>query len=736
VGFLTEIRWLSLFGEFLIKSTLALCLALAVVALFRKRPASVRHFVLSLFLVGLFFLPIFQSFPVGWETRLLPPRTAGSANLPQLLSKGSLENGRLPSAAAINPDRPGNAASGQPVGLAPAAKSRSVSEAGTRWGTLALGIWSAGLFFLIARLALGLFGAHRLTRESEDIGGSIWRVLLHRALAAIGLKRNVRLKCHKKIAVPLTWGLFRPVVLIPADHERWTEDQRSSALFHELSHIKRGDFLIMMLVRLSLAVFWLNPLGWFVFRQLKKEQEQACDDLVLRTGLKPSVYAANLLRFRGSEGVRWNPSAAFLGLFHKSSFNERLSAILKQRLTFQEVKMKTRVILSFMVILAVAFIGMARPASAPAKKEAVPASHAISIGESEICPPAESALSGEDRIPQEKAEAQEKQGEKKKEEKSIIVVKPKEEKTAPLEITIIKGDETKTLTFGKPITIQKSADGTIIILSPEGNELEVLKGGPVRLEIKSGGLELIKEGKAIKITEGRISRYRLVTKKEKAGAALSIVLAPAVKIHKPGTEKKKNIQIVVEPRQGAKPTIGLVAENELSEIREKARRIRETLRKVKEEKLDIAELEKELGELEAELKKSESTSRLEIKVAEKPSAFTVIRKKSDQEAGTEVSVEKEPGERKFTVISKKEGGFTIVYGTKAAEKSREAYERTVERVKKELPEGYSLEPEFNEKAGIITLKIQAAGAKVASEDLVRKIVDILKEELKKEETKK
>ena len=70
----------------------------------------------------------------------------------------------------------------------------------------------------------------------------------------------------------------------------------------------------MLLVRTSLALFWWNPLCWIAYRELLKAQEIACDELVLRAGIRPSAYAASLLAFRRSAGFRWNPSTALLGI--------------------------------------------------------------------------------------------------------------------------------------------------------------------------------------------------------------------------------------------------------------------------------------------------------------------------------------------------------------------------------------------------------------------------------------
>jgi len=63
------ISWLALGEEYLIKSTAALSLALLLAGLFRKKSAALRHFVLSTFLIGLFFPAGLSFFPTGWESR-------------------------------------------------------------------------------------------------------------------------------------------------------------------------------------------------------------------------------------------------------------------------------------------------------------------------------------------------------------------------------------------------------------------------------------------------------------------------------------------------------------------------------------------------------------------------------------------------------------------------------------------------------------------------------------------
>ena len=673
-----EIDWLALFGEYMIKSTFVLSLALLAITLFRKRSASLRHFVLSFFFIGLLLFPVFSFFRVGWETSLLPSRAAEHGHYPAPATQELLREGTLAIELVSEKTGMGRALSSHVDGP-PLSREPSPRAKGNRlWKKSLSIIWLAGAIILLLRLALGLFGAFRMTRKAQVLGDTFWKALLERFLSAIRLKRKIRLKSHSEIAIPLTWGLLRPVILIPAGHEKWTQDQRSSALLHELSHVKRADFLVMVFVRLSLALFWLNPLSWLAFRMLKREQEKACDELVLKAGIKPSTYAANLLSFRRAGGFPWTPSVALLGILGRSQLNERLVAILKQKMTVKEVKMKTKIMLALSVILAVALIGMARPSASSA--ENVAGSAAIAAAPANA---ANSSIGGESN--QATEPTQEKKAEKQDEAEKI-----KEGKKVPIEITIKQGDKIKKIVIEKPVTIKAGPDGTVVITTSEGKELKVVKEEPGRVQIEEGDLEDV-----------------------------YIQAEPHVHVVTPGSEDEKRVHVVVKSVEHDKPHFTWVGKHWEFEMQDQLKEIREELKQVKEGKLDIQELEKSLQKLETDLKKLE----------EMPSSFTIVREKDSGNTVRKVVVEREPKNSIFTVTVEKEGGISIVCTISRAEKSREVYEKAVERVRKELPEGYTLEPEFIEKSGTMVFKIKGPEGKEAPEELVRKLVDILKQEL-------
>lgn len=690
MGWFAAAGTLGLIAEYFLKTTAVLTLALLAAAASRRRPAAFRHFVLSFALVGLLLLPLLSLAPVGWRTSLLPARPAGPGTgtlIPaQHVVTGAqalgLDVQSLPPGVVRLPELPLASIAGGPAG---AATSRLPAAGADPLNSLLAVLWGAGLIVLFLRLAVGLAGAVKLTAQGTALGDPAWRVLLERFKALVSLRRNIRLKSHPEVLVPLTWGWRKPVVLMPAGADAWTEEQRSSALFHELSHVKRADFLVMLLVRTSLAAFWFNPLCWVVYRELRKEQEIACDELVLRAGIRPSTYAASLLAFRRSAGFRWNPSAALLGMLGRSSFHERLAAILKQKLTFKEVKMKTKIMLASAIVLAVALVGTARPAAGTEKnvvETAIVETAAPAPASLAVAPPAsaaqekqaEKAVVQEKETEKAKAAEKAKEAEKAEKEKAIekkIVITTKDGTKTPIEITITEGDTVKTLVLDKPLTITSGKDGHVLILTSEGKEIQVLEGEPLRLEIRGGKIELMKEGKALKVGEGGV--YSIAKEGGKAFAFSS------------ATGK---------------------------DMLEKVHVLQEQVAAIKAKKMDITALEESLKKLEAELKaKEEKLREFKYKFDMAPAEVTVVKKIGEDEAKGDVAIQ-------IVLVNKGMGPGD--------------YERAVVNLKKELPEGYKLlEQKFDTENGTMTFKIAPPEGKKVDEKLVRKLVDSLRAEIDK-----
>ena len=129
--------------------------------------------------------------------------------------------------------------------------------------------------------------------------------------------------------MPMTFGMWRPCVALPADAADWSAERRRIVLLHEFSHIAAvRDVPLQMVARLACAVYWFHPLAWWALRQMRVEREHACDDHVLRAGQMASDYAAELLEIAQAHSNRPVLLNAALSMARPSQLEGRLLAVL------------------------------------------------------------------------------------------------------------------------------------------------------------------------------------------------------------------------------------------------------------------------------------------------------------------------------------------------------------------------------------------------------------------------
>jgi TonB family protein len=108
--------------------------------------------------------------------------------------------------------------------------------------------------------------------------------------------RNVRLLTSSEIKVPMTFGSFKPVIVLP---ENTGGTDADIILVHELTHICRGDYLWMWVEQIIRAVFAFHPLVYQIGRNLEHYREICCDAEVLNgyRSPAPSDYAMALVKY-------------------------------------------------------------------------------------------------------------------------------------------------------------------------------------------------------------------------------------------------------------------------------------------------------------------------------------------------------------------------------------------------------------------------------------------------------
>lgn len=196
------------------------------------------------------------------------------------------------------------------------------------WGL----VWGAG-----ALLAAGFFVASYLRCRLEfrnsfpvdqPFAWQWWR--------AYPLKRRVQVRQMDRISAPLTYGVLRPVLLLPSATD-WSARERLSYVFlHEYIHIRRFDTVRKLILAATLCIHWFNPLVWVLYALCSRDLELFCDEQVVRM-LGREVRADYARALIDMEEIKSGLRPLCSG-FSKTAIEERIKAIMKlKKLTVSAV---------------------------------------------------------------------------------------------------------------------------------------------------------------------------------------------------------------------------------------------------------------------------------------------------------------------------------------------------------------------------------------------------------------
>jgi len=364
----------------LTKGTLLVLIAACLTRMLGRSPAAARHLVWALSVGGLLLLPAMTQLP--WRLELTSLAAARDAFAPAPPADPSPE--RLVRAAENDRAKQIALDAGStttPAPTAPTAPTASLDEASPPPSpqsqvpsplsllsdpkTMLILAWLAGTLWMFGRLLVGVANVRRIVRRSAPTDGDDWQWLVEDAREAIGAEPRARIVISTEAAMPFTYGLLRPVIVLPESAEEWTTERRRSVLLHELAHVRRRDLLTNAVVQLACAVYWFHPLVRLAARRVRIEAERACDALVVAAGTRPSDYAGDLLEI--ARTMRSSATAAVaLAMARRSDFEGRLLAILSPD-AGRNVLTATRAVL---VALSFAAPAVAIAAAVPASSAA------------------------------------------------------------------------------------------------------------------------------------------------------------------------------------------------------------------------------------------------------------------------------------------------------------------------------------------------------------------------------
>ena len=163
-----------------------------------------------------------------------------------------------------------------------------------------------------------------------------------------GIKREISLYQCSILTTPMLMGFWHPMILLP--ERKLDEMSLSYVLRHELSHYKRKDLWLKLLILLAQSVHWFHPLVWIMGRRASADIEKSCDDAVLKgSGMQArGEYGTVILSFLQGEKEKYLPLT--------TGFFEQKKQIIRRFETIMDIRKKRKGIL--LTAMAVVIAGM------------------------------------------------------------------------------------------------------------------------------------------------------------------------------------------------------------------------------------------------------------------------------------------------------------------------------------------------------------------------------------------
>ena len=310
------------------KATVLLAGAWLIVVALRQSSSALRHHVWTAAILASLALPFFAMLLPAWHSATLG--SAATFWSPAHANAGSPISHTIPS-SIVN------------VTASP--------QFFNRLAGVTLLAWTVGASFFLLRLLVGLARLAWVSAHAKPVFDDDWMHTVLELSKFHKIGRPVRLLLrNSSTAMPLTWGIFRPVIVLPSSALQWSEDCRCIVLSHELAHISRHDWFLQICAELTRAIYWFHPLVWLAAAQLRQESERASDDAVLRSGIAPSSYASQLLdlaRTLENSGRAWSTA---LAIARPSNLERRFAAMLNPSVNRSRLSFRTSLLIPLLAL--------------------------------------------------------------------------------------------------------------------------------------------------------------------------------------------------------------------------------------------------------------------------------------------------------------------------------------------------------------------------------------------------
>ena len=234
------------------------------------------------------------------------------------------------------------------VAVSPAIAPSSVQLTIAGWGAI---LWLVGAALLIGRILVGYGIVWCLRSQAQVQHDGPLCDALQQARQTLDGYPKVEVATSPSISSPMALGILRPIIIFPSDLvEKLSTDKLALVLMHELAHVHRWDNLTLLLQRLVSAVLFFHPAVWLCGRMLRREAEQACDDLVVCSTGRSEAYAHSLTHV-AERAAHLNPLISRIPTMNAFAAESDLALRIRRALGGSARRMGTRARILAVVLL-------------------------------------------------------------------------------------------------------------------------------------------------------------------------------------------------------------------------------------------------------------------------------------------------------------------------------------------------------------------------------------------------
>ena len=285
--------------------------AAAVMHVLRIDAPVVRHAFWRLVLVTCLALPVLQP----WRSSAIDPSVARMEELDAELPMG------LGAASTLSASSP--------------VLARVSTHIRANWRSYVGMFLAIGAILRLAWLLIGIHGLQRLRRSGERAPNDDE----YDELVAL-IEAGAEIRRVPRLGQPVTFGVLRPAVLLPASFSALPAGVQRAVLAHELWHVRRRDWAWVLVEEGICALFWFNPAMWWLVSRVQSSREEVVDELTVQLTNARKTYMEALLAFADQPTLYpATPFARRRHLFHRMVLISTEAAMSSRRIVGSGVAM-------------------------------------------------------------------------------------------------------------------------------------------------------------------------------------------------------------------------------------------------------------------------------------------------------------------------------------------------------------------------------------------------------------